>query len=555
VTASATSVWGNSKDYAASNVLDEIPDGEMYDNTYWAPAEGETTGSIEIDFNGVETFDVVSIEEYIQKGQTISSFSVEYKTVSGLWEEYGSGSTISSKRLIRGEAVQARAIRINIESANSTPMITNVGVYKASEGFAEETSVTLPDNLISIPITDFTLEGTWTFENNNTSAWSNASKSGVASFTFTGTKAWIKGTIDPNHGKMDVYIDGEKVDTADTYSTQRKLDQLLYTTPELEYGTHTVKLVCVENAIGMSEALYTDGSGIFEMKEAEYQIDEGGTVDVEIVRTCGSKGEVTVSYATPSAGAEQGVNYKFLDDSVTFADGETSKTITLTSLENDRTNDGMDFYFTLMSAEGASLGINDYSRIVIKAKEHKVEETTTPETTTPETTAPETTATETPATETPVAETPTTEAELAQGATKEAGIYTYKVTDAKKHTVEVVKVNAKGKKLKSVKIYNTVKLGSTVYKVTSVGASLFKGNTKVTSVIIGKNVTSIGKKAFYGCKNLKKITVKSKVLTKTGANAFKGTSKKLTIKVPKAKLKAYKKVLAKKGQSKAAKIQ
>lgn len=371
VTASASSVWGDSRTYSPNNVLDEIPDGENYDTTYWAPAEGETTGTLEIDLGKAVVFDVVSIEEYIQKGQKISSFSVEYKGINGKWEEFGSGKTISSKRLVRNEAVTGTAVRINIESAESTPMLCNVGVFKAEEGFETEASnvVKLPTNLQSIPIREFTLDDSWIFENDDTSAWSNANKGGEASFNFTGTKAWILGTIDPNHGTMDVYIDGDKVGTANTYSSTRALGQLLYTTPDLEYGPHTVRLVCTKNAIGMSEALYQDGSGIFSIKRKNYNVLEGDQVEVEIVRTAGSRGEVEVAYSTPSAGAEQGVNYQFLDDKVTFQDGETSKKITLTTFKNERGSDGMAFYFTLMNAEGASLGTQSDSKIVIYKNE------------------------------------------------------------------------------------------------------------------------------------------------------------------------------------------
>ena len=48
-------------------------------------------------------------------------------------------------------------------------------------------------------------------------------------------------------------------------------------------------------------------------------------------------------------------------------------------------------------------------------------------------------------------------------------------------------------------------------------------------------VTKIGKKAFYGCKKLKTITIKSKKLNSksVGAQAFKGLYKKAVIKVPK----------------------
>ena len=62
-------------------------------------------------------------------------------------------------------------------------------------------------------------------------------------------------------------------------------------------------------------------------------------------------------------------------------------------------------------------------------------------------------------------------------------------------------------------------------------------------MVLGKEITSIGAKAFSGCKALKKITIKSAKLKKVGKNAFKGIHAKAVIKAPKAKLKAYKKLL------------
>lgn len=67
--------------------------------------------------------------------------------------------------------------------------------------------------------------------------------------------------------------------------------------------------------------------------------------------------------------------------------------------------------------------------------------------------------------------------------------------------------------------------------------------------MISANVTTIGKKAFAGCKKLKKITIKSKKLRSVGKKAFKGISKNAVIKVPKAKKKAYTKLLKNKGQA------
>ena len=374
VTATADSTWKNSDKYGAAKVLDTIPEGEVYDNTYWAPAEGKTTGSLEINLGGLKKFDVVSIEEYIQKGQTIAAFTVEYKDLAGQWHDFASGKTISAKRLCRGETVEGTAIRINITEAKDTPKICNVCVYKASKGFSvssDGSSEAVPSNLKKVSINDATREGTWNFEkdedgNANGSAWGDTAGL-AATFTFTGTKAWVVGTADPNHGMMDVYIDGKKVDSVNTQKSPRKMGAVLYTTPDLEYGTHTIKLARSTKALGISKIYYADGSGIFTMKQSEYELMYGGTTEVEITRTGGTKGQAKVNYVTQSAGAEQGVNYTDLAGSVTFEDGETSKKITLTGLENekaDRMVDGKDFYFTLTS-DNASIGTANYAHITL----------------------------------------------------------------------------------------------------------------------------------------------------------------------------------------------
>lgn len=381
VTAYATSVWGNAKEYSPMNVLDAIPEGSLYDDTYWSAADGETTGALEIRFEEPVTFNTISIEEYIPKGQKISSFSVEYEN-KGIWTEYASGATISSKRLCRGAVVTADAIRINILNAQSTPMISNVGVYRTTKELSVdngEIAEKLPTNLQKMDISQFTTtvaEGKTAWGNDTitegdftTGKWSNAANGGEASFTFTGTKAWIYGTIDPGHGTMDVYIDGELVGTADTKGETRKQGALIYTTPDLEYGEHTIRMVITKDAIGLAGAKYLDGSGVFEIEQETYTVKEGESVTVKIIRTLGTNGEVTVPYFTPSGGAEQGVNYVYMDDSIVFQDGETEKTLTLQTTYSPNIADGLTFYLRLGSSEGVSLGACDASTIVILDKD------------------------------------------------------------------------------------------------------------------------------------------------------------------------------------------
>lgn len=130
----------------------------------------------------------------------------------------------------------------------------------------------------------------------------------------------------------------------------------------------------------------------------------------------------------------------------------------------------------------------------------------------------------------------------------------YKVT-AVKGTRTVQFTNGK-KNAKSVVIPSTVKVSGKNYKVTTIAKNAFKGNKKLKKVTIGANVNKIGANAFKGCSKLKNIVIKTKKLTakKVGNNAFKGINKKATFKVPKAKVKAYKKIVKAKGAGKNVKV-
>ena len=113
----------------------------------------------------------------------------------------------------------------------------------------------------------------------------------------------------------------------------------------------------------------------------------------------------------------------------------------------------------------------------------------------------------------------------------------YKVTKAGAE-VSLIKAN---KKAKRVTIPAVIKVNGVTYKVTSIGAKAFNGNKKLTKVTIGTNIKKISNNAFFKCKSLKMVNIKSVLLTKKTANkkAFKGVNKKMVIKVPKKVKKAY----------------
>ena len=133
----------------------------------------------------------------------------------------------------------------------------------------------------------------------------------------------------------------------------------------------------------------------------------------------------------------------------------------------------------------------------------------------------------------------------------------YKVTKVATKTAGTVQyVKPTSNNVTTVTIPATIKINKKTYKVTSIANKALQKKKKLKKVVIGKNISSIGKNAFYGCKKLKTIQIKTTKLKskKVGKNAFKGIYKNAKIKVPSKKLKAYKKILKSAGAGKNVKI-
>ena len=161
--------------------------------------------------------------------------------------------------------------------------------------------------------------------------------------------------------------------------------------------------------------------------------------------------------------------------------------------------------------------------------------------------------TPTPTPSVPDKQEPTPDSTMTVGSEQKTGKGVYRITGTgSKRTVTFVKpINDKNT---SFNVPASVKLADGRYKVTAIDKNAFKNNKKLKKVTIGSKVTRIGAGAFSGAKNLKAITIKSKSLKSVGKNALKGIHKKCTIKVPKTKLTAYKRLLKKKGQKASVKI-
>ena len=135
---------------------------------------------------------------------------------------------------------------------------------------------------------------------------------------------------------------------------------------------------------------------------------------------------------------------------------------------------------------------------------------------------------------------------LKAGTILKVGDVNYKIVKNSKNGGTVSYVKCTNKKEKSIVIPAKIKVKGKTYKIVEVGKNAFKDNKKITKVTIGKNVTAIRQGAFCGCKNLKNVIIKTAKLKKVEKNAFRNTYKKIKIKVPIRKKKAYKKLFQKK---------
>ncbi len=372
-TITASNVRGNDIDFKPGNAVDDD------DATYWTTDDGTTSGSLTIKWDSAKRFDVVSIEEAIQNGQHINNYKVEYKENDNAdWQTMESGVTVGSKRLIRTSPISATQVKITVgTSTGKVPMLSEVGIYKASKGF--QLSGAAPDGMDSTSVNDttkftFSSSGwnpqTGTTYINGQNTWSN--KAG-ASFTyeFDGTKVYLMGTKDPNHGQADVYIDDmdTPVATIDTHDTVRSTGAKIFESADLENGHHTLKLVAKTTAAIGVEAAYVinnGGKGMLEIENETYTMNEDSDLAVKIKRVGGTTGEITAKLEpNPGSAIQKHFNTELIS-TVEFADGESEKVISPAAHANRvPTTDG-DVYFTLeLSSSSPVIGLASSAKVTI----------------------------------------------------------------------------------------------------------------------------------------------------------------------------------------------
>lgn len=98
-------------------------------------------------------------------------------------------------------------------------------------------------------------------------------------------------------------------------------------------------------------------SGILSLGETELSVSEGaGFVTVEFLRSDGSDGTATLQYSTVDLTATPDVDYPDTVETLTFAPGETRKTVNIPIIDDGEIESDEQFGIGLTSATGAILG-------------------------------------------------------------------------------------------------------------------------------------------------------------------------------------------------------
>ena len=78
------------------------------------------------------SFNVLSVQEDIRKGQRVEKFSLSYLDVQGKWQKIATGTTVGHKRLLSFSEVKAKKIKLTIDESRGIPAIAEIGLYRQS---------------------------------------------------------------------------------------------------------------------------------------------------------------------------------------------------------------------------------------------------------------------------------------------------------------------------------------------------------------------------------------------------------------------------------------
>ncbi len=112
----------NRRGYPGKKLIDGNP------GTFWAAPENSTAAEIIIQLDDIQEVNAILLQEHIELGQRIKSFSVEVK-IEGEYIRVKEGSTIGYKRILTFDTVLTNEIRVTIKDSRAAPVLSEIQLY------------------------------------------------------------------------------------------------------------------------------------------------------------------------------------------------------------------------------------------------------------------------------------------------------------------------------------------------------------------------------------------------------------------------------------------
>ncbi|MDL2256174.1 alpha-L-fucosidase [Parabacteroides sp. OttesenSCG-928-G06] len=157
----ASNTRGNASRYNVKKLIDGSLD------SYWATDDEICEATIEIELPKARSFNRILLQEYIALGQRVSKFSVDiWNEESNDWKKITEATTIGNKRILRFPQVTAQKLRVIIHDALASPLLNNIGLFKAVEFISAPNIVRNKAGMVTItcattdPVVYYTTDGT-----------------------------------------------------------------------------------------------------------------------------------------------------------------------------------------------------------------------------------------------------------------------------------------------------------------------------------------------------------------------------------------------------------
>jgi len=197
--------------------------------------------------------------------------------------------------------------------------------------------------------------------------------------TFNGNLVYLGSSSITEHGFVWSYLPNPTLDVnigECELGTISEKSAFQYTTTSLEMGaTYHVRSFAInaEGTVYGNDVEFTYNGinyGTLSIENSSYSVDEGNSVTITVTRTGGTERSITVDYTTLDGNALGGTNYTSKSGTFTFAEGESSKTITINTTSNSSYTGEKRFYFQLDNISNGAINL-DLAYVIINDLESK----------------------------------------------------------------------------------------------------------------------------------------------------------------------------------------